>query len=72
MLWRGYIVSALFIGMIAGVIGTAYFVYGKRQQKFVPMMTGLMLGIYPFFTDNPLLLVLIGAALMAAPFMVDF
>jgi hypothetical protein len=63
--------SALIIGLIAGAIGTGYFIYGKRQQKFVPMLAGLMLGIYPFFTENPLLLVLIGAALMAAPFMIE-
>jgi hypothetical protein len=31
-----------------------------------------MLGVYPFFTDNPILLTLIGAALMAVPFLVDF
>jgi hypothetical protein len=65
-------VSALIIGMLAGAIGAGYFVYGKRQQKFAPMLAGLMLGIYPFFTDNPVLLVLIGAALMAAPFFTDF
>lgn len=64
--------SALIIGMIAGAIGTGYFIYGKRQQRFAPMLAGLMLGIYPFFTDNPVLLVVIGAALMAAPFYIDF
>ncbi len=64
--------GALFIGMIAGAIGTGYFIYGKKQQKFVPMMAGVMLGIYPFFTTNPWLLILIGAALMAAPFFSDF
>jgi hypothetical protein len=64
--------SALIIGMIAGAIGTGYFIYGKRQQRFAPMLAGLMLGIYPFFTDNPVLLILIGAALMAAPFYIDF
>lgn len=64
--------SALMIGMIAGAIGVGYFVYGKRQQRLATMMAGLMLGIYPFFTDSPLLLLLIGAALMAVPFMTDF
>ena len=64
--------NALFIGMIAGAIGTGYFLYGKRQQKFAAMLAGLGLGIYPFFTDNPLLLAAIGAALMATPFLVDF
>jgi hypothetical protein len=68
----GVDVGALFIGMIAGAIGTGYFIYGKRQQRFAPMLAGLMLGIYPFFTNNPWLLVLIGAALMAAPFLLDF
>jgi len=64
--------SALIIGMLAGAVGTGYFVYGKRQQKFAPMLAGVMLGVYPFFTDNPILLTLIGAALMAVPFLVDF
>lgn len=60
------------IGMIAGAIGTGYFIYGKRQQKFSPMLAGLMLGIFPFFTNNPVLLVSICAALIAAPFFIDF
>ena len=64
--------SALIIGMIAGAIGTGYFIYGKRQQRFAPMLAGLLLGLYPFVTSNPILLVLIGAALMAAPFYLDF
>lgn len=64
--------SALIIGLIAGAIGTGYFIYGKRQQRFAPMLAGLMLGIYPFFTDSPVLLILIGAVLMAAPFYIDF
>jgi len=64
--------SALIIGMIAGAIGTGYFIYGKRQQRFTPMLAGLLLGVYPFFTSNPLLLIVIGAALMAAPFYIDF
>jgi len=62
----------LIIGMIAGAIGTGYFIYGKRQQRFTPMLAGLLLGVYPFFTSNPLLLIVIGAALMAAPFYIDF
>jgi hypothetical protein len=31
-------VNELFVGLIAGVFGMAYFVYGKRQAKFVPMI----------------------------------
>ena len=64
--------STLIIGFIAGIFGMAYFVYGKRQQKFAPMLCGVLLGVYPYFTDNPYVLVIIGAALLAAPFFVDF
>jgi hypothetical protein len=64
--------SALIIGLIAGAVGTGYFIYGKRQQRFAPMLAGVLLGVYPFFTENPLLLIAIGAALMAAPFYIDF
>lgn len=35
------------------------------------MLAGVLLGVYPFFTDNPVLLILIGVALMAAPFIID-
>ena len=50
----------------------AYFVYGKRQSKIVPLVAGVLLCIYPYFTDSPYALIGIGAALLAAPFLVDF
>ena len=64
--------AAFIIGAFAGIIGMAYFVYGKRQQKFSPMLCGVLLGIYPWATSNPYLLVLIGAVLLAVPFFTDF
>lgn len=69
--WRNDL-SALIIGFIAGVFGMAYFVYGKRQQKLAPMLCGVLLGIYPWMTDDPYILVLVGAALLAVPFFTDF
>ena len=64
--------DSLLVGMIAGVIGAAYFMYGKKQQKFAPMLVGVVLCVYPYFIDSVLWLVLIGAALCAVPFFVDF
>jgi hypothetical protein len=64
--------STLIIGFIAGVFGAAYFVYGKRQQKFSPMLCGVLLGVYPYFTSNPFILVIVGMALLATPFFTDF
>ena len=65
-------VNSLFVGMLAGVFGVAYFVYGKKQAKFTPMLAGVVLCIYPYFIDSVLWLCLIGGLLMAAPFVIDF
>ncbi len=64
--------NELFIGLIAGVFGTAYFVYGKRQQKFTSMISGVLLCIYPYFTDSLFWLCVFGAVLLVAPFVTDF
>jgi C4-dicarboxylate transporter len=64
--------NELIIGFIAGVFGVAYFVYGKKQAKFVPMVAGVLLCVYPYFLDSVLWLVVVGAALLAAPFVIDF
>jgi hypothetical protein len=62
----------LFIGLMAGVVGVAYIVYGRKQTKFTPMLAGVGLCVYPYFFDSLLWLVAIGAALMAAPFFIDY
>jgi hypothetical protein len=64
--------NELIIGFIAGVFGVAYFVYGKKQAKLVPMVAGVLLCVYPYFLDSVLWLVVVGAALLAAPFVIDF
>ena len=64
--------NELFVGLIAGVFGAAYFVYGKRQQKFAPMISGVLLCVYPYATDSLLWLCVIGAVLLAVPFFTDF
>ena len=44
--------NELLVGLIAGVFGMAYFVYGKKQQKYAPMISGVLLCVYPYVTDN--------------------
>ena len=65
-------VNSLIVGVITGAFGMAYFVYGKRQSKMVPVISGVLLCIYPWFTDNLLALCAIGGLLLAAPFLIDF
>lgn len=64
--------TSLIVGLVTGAFGMAYFVYGKRQSKFVPLICGVLLCIYPWFTDNVYVLCGVGAALLVAPFVVDF
>lgn len=62
----------LLFGLFAGAFGVAYFVYGRRQMKFVPIIAGVLLCIYPYFVEGWVWLVGIGVALLAAPFVIDF
>ncbi len=63
--------NSLAFGIFAGVFGIAYFMYGKRRDKLVFMGSGILLNIYPYFTNDVLWLSVIGLALLAAPFVID-
>lgn len=60
----------LFLGVLFGAIGSGFFVYGKKQQAPVPLWCGVALMVYPYFVSHTPLLVLIGVALVAAPWFV--
>lgn len=64
--------EGLFVGLMAGVFGMAYFVYGKRQMKITAMIAGVLLCIYPYFIDSLLWLCVVGGLLLIAPFVVDY
>ena len=63
--------NGLFIGLMAGVFGMAYFSYGKKQKNLAAMIAGVLLCIYPYFFDSVLWLCVVGAALLVAPFVID-
>jgi hypothetical protein len=64
--------TSLIIGIFTGAIGVGYFMYGKRQARFVPLIAGMLLCVYPYFVDSVIWLVVVGVALLAAPFLIDF
>ncbi len=64
--------SGFVFGIFSGAVGMAYIVYGKRQTKFMPIIAGVMLCIYPYFVESWLWLGVIGAILLVAPFVIDF
>ncbi len=62
---------ALFFGILFGAIGSAYFLYGKKTTNLPYLFSGVALILYTYFFDNPWVIVIIGAVLMAAPFAIE-
>jgi len=62
--------ASLLWGLVFGSFGMGYFVYGKKQNRVVPLVCGLVLMVFPYVVSNDTLLAIIGLALMAAPFFI--
>ena len=63
--------STLFVGILAGVIGLSYFIYGKRQERIGFLAAGVGLCVYPYLVSGLTLQILIGLGLAAVPFLID-
>jgi hypothetical protein len=63
-------VAALLWGLLFSSAGLGFFLYGRKQQRLVPLLCGLTLMLYPYFVPNIPLLVGIGIALCALPYFV--
>ena len=63
--------GSLFFSLVVSALGMAYIVYGRRQARLVPVVAGVILCLYTYFVDDWLVLGLVGAALAAAPFLID-
>ena len=57
-------IAAIFLG----IIGSGYFMYGKKAHNPVPLVSGVLLCVFPYFIDSFLWTMVIGVALLAAPF----
>lgn len=62
--------DTLVIGFAAGVLGAAYFIYGKKAQRPVPLVSGALLCVLPFFIDNLWILAGVCLVLLIAPFVI--
>jgi hypothetical protein len=62
--------AVLLWGLLFGSIGFGYFLYGKKQKAVVPLITGIVLCVVPYFIANVYVLVMVGVILMAIPFFV--
>ena len=56
----------LFLSLIPGGIGFVLFVYGKKQQRFPHLVTGILLMVYPYFAQTALMLFGVGTVICVA------
>ncbi len=56
--------------VLFGAIGVGYFIYGRRQKRLVPFISGIALMVAPYLIDGPGAMVAVCVAFMALPYFV--
>ncbi|MEQ1595908.1 MAG: hypothetical protein ABL985_12520 [Casimicrobium sp.] len=55
-------------GLLFGSVGLAFFIYGKKQQRAVPLVCGIALMVYPYFVPSTAWLIAVGVLLCVVPY----
>ena len=58
----------LYFEFVLGLLGTGYFIAGKKRSDSRLLGCGLALGLMPYFVDNIYLIVGIAVGLLVLPF----
>jgi hypothetical protein len=53
--------SSIIGGLLFSSIGFVAFIYGKRLNRWKPMLCGIILMAYPYFVANAVVIYVIGA-----------
>ena len=61
----------LILGLIYGIIGSAYFVYGRKQQHASALFAGIALMIFPMLVSQEVWLIIGGLGFTVLPFVVS-
>ena len=62
--------SSLVWSILFSGIGLGFFIYGRKQKRVVPFISGIALMVVPYFIDSTGALVALCVALMALPYFV--
>jgi hypothetical protein len=62
--------TTLIFSILFGSVGMGYFVYGKKQQAALPLLTGIVLCVFPYFVSNVYVMVLVGIVLTVLPWVI--
>ena len=60
--------ASLILELLFSAAGVGYFVYGKKQRATIPLVCGILLMVFPYFVSSTVLLVILGAGLLALPY----
>jgi hypothetical protein len=61
-------VTSICISIVAGLVGSAYFIYGKKNGDMKMLCSGVALCVVPYFVGNSILLMVACVAMAAVPF----
>lgn len=61
--------SDLLIGLWFGALGSAYFMYGRKQGSPIPLVCGMLLIAEPYLLKGTAPQLLVGLGLAAFPFL---
>jgi hypothetical protein len=62
--------TTIVVSLVAGVVGSGYFIYGKKSCNIRMLCSGVALCVVPYFIGNTILLVVACVAMAAAPFFI--
>jgi hypothetical protein len=63
--------TQLFLSVFIGSFGLAYFVYGKKQRRLVPSLSGIAMMVYPYFVKNLYLVLAVAVVCLILPFVIS-
>ena len=66
----GMSMTTIMVSLVAGLIGSGYFMYGKKNHNLTMVFSGIALCVVPYFIGNSILLIVACLAVTAAPFVI--
>ena len=67
----GMSTAVIVINVVAGIVGTFYFMYGRKRSNLPMVISGIILCVVPYFISNVYGLTLFCLASAAAPFLLE-
>ena len=64
--------TSLLLGIVFGAIGLGYCMYAKQQRKGMALLAGVGLIVFPYFVSSVWLSLVLGVALVLAPWFLRF